>query len=94
MFESLINQFDTMSLGEELYTFCFTAFVVGGATCCLWRSYDPAPAQPALAPAPKIPKRIKQKSAPATRRPPATRRSVEPRLRAMPPQQPARRSAA
>jgi hypothetical protein len=28
-----INQFNTMSLAEELHTICFTAFVVAGTLC-------------------------------------------------------------
>lgn len=38
MFEALVNQYQTMSLGEEIYTICFTAFLVGGALCCFRRS--------------------------------------------------------
>lgn len=42
MFEALVNQFATMSLGEEVYTICFTAFLVGGALCCFKRHDKPA----------------------------------------------------
>jgi len=43
MIEGLVSQFDAMTLGEELYTFCFTAFMVGGAVCCSALCLKPEP---------------------------------------------------
>jgi hypothetical protein len=34
MFETLINQIDTMTLAEGVHTALFTAFLVGGSYCC------------------------------------------------------------
>jgi hypothetical protein len=34
MFETLINQIDTMTLAEGVHTALFTAFLVGGTYCC------------------------------------------------------------
>jgi hypothetical protein len=96
MFEDLVNQFQTMSLGQGLYTICFTAFMLGGAVCCFLRSDQPserqqAPRQQAFEPKPRAKPRSKRS---ARRKPirlaeatPAVRRTVTPRLRAMPPPQ-------
>jgi hypothetical protein len=37
MFQSFVNQFASMSLVEEVHTLLFTAFLIGGAVCCLRR---------------------------------------------------------
>ena len=38
MLEALVNQLQTMPLGEELHTICFTAFLIGGVAACCKRS--------------------------------------------------------
>jgi len=53
MFETLINQINTMSLGEELYTICFTVFVVAGVLCCFIRADKRSPARPTMPAGPK-----------------------------------------
>ena len=91
MFEVLVNQFHTMSLGQELYTISFTAFMLGGALCCFLRSDQPSERQPAPEPKPRAKPRSNRS---ARRKPvrlatatPALRRTVTPRMRAMPPPQ-------
>ncbi len=93
MFENLINQFATTSLGEELYTISFTAFLLGGGLCCLLRTCEPAqllPAPPAL----NTRKRGDNRKAKPVKRKPATRRTTAPRLRATPVAPPGSRAAA
>jgi hypothetical protein len=94
MFEVLVNQFHTMSLGQELYTICFTAFMLGGALCCLLRSDQLPELKPLLEPKPlpepkplaKPRRSIRRKSVRVAPLPPALRRAVVvPRLRALPP---------
>jgi hypothetical protein len=89
MFEDLVNQFHTMSLGQELYTICFTAFMLGGGWCCFLHTDAPDALQ-APTPKPRAKPRCKRsnrrKPAPLATAAPAMRRSVRPRLRAMPPQ--------
>jgi hypothetical protein len=88
MFESLVNHFDTMSLGEELYTFCFTAFMFGGAAYCCVRclkeisqaAAEPLPPEP-MAKAKAKPVRPPRRKARArvTQPPPRPRRALAPR---------------
>jgi hypothetical protein len=98
MFEDLVNQFLTMSLGQGLYTICFTAFMLGGGLCCFLRSDQQSDRQQAPEPKPRAKPRSKRS---ARRKPqllaaavPAVRRTVTPRLRAMPPLQRERRAIA
>jgi hypothetical protein len=87
MFEDLVNQFYTMSLGQGLYTICFTAFMLGGGLCCFLRSDQ----QQAFEPKPPAKPRSKRSARRKPRRlataAPAVRRMVTPRLRTMPPPQ-------
>jgi len=46
MIESLVNQFATMTLAEEVHTVLFTAFIVGGAVCCFRRPDMRQPSRP------------------------------------------------
>lgn len=83
MFDGLVNQFDVMTLGEELYTMCFTAFMVGGAVCCCVRCLQPEAAEetPAIEVKPeKVPRRRKPIARPAL--PPRPRRPLASRSEA------------
>ena len=53
MLEALVNQLQTMPLGEELHTICFTAFLIGGAVACCKRS-SPANGFAAMSGAPLV----------------------------------------
>jgi hypothetical protein len=74
MIEGLVNQFDVTTLGEELYTMCFTAFMVGGSVCCCVRCLRPETAEemPRIEMSPKkVPRRPKAtaRATPLPRRP-------------------------
>jgi hypothetical protein len=64
MLEGFVNQFATMSLGEELHTALFTVFFVGGGFYCGMRCLRPETPPVAATPFPRqrAPKLIAKRS--------------------------------
>jgi hypothetical protein len=77
MLEALVNQMQTMPLGEELHTICFTAFLIGGVVACCRRS-GPANDFSAISGAPLVQPPLPPPL--ATHRPARIRRKLGPRL--------------